>query len=979
MAVKTREERLRDVLDAFIQEFPSLEEARKDLGGLTEARSAKKAVGRKGHWYQKARVIFGKEERGGGESISWYDILARLVMNASWFENIDDARAFCEEVRNQGRETARAKVLARCKEKREKRLDVVLAAFKKAFPSLEYARNNLDALREGNVRPKKGERGHFYYQAIQLFSKVKGRVGSWHDDALPELMLRAGWFRTLDEAKAFADASRETSRKKSKSKRRSMVEQEIITAFVKEFLSLEKAKADLGRLSAARARKIGNGAGANWFFCAANFYKKTGGKTGSWYSDALPWLAFRAGWFDSIEKAREFGDEVRNQAVKTRGHRACRLSEAEVVGAFVEEFKSLETVRKNLGRLSADEVKDMGWYNPARSLFKGSRGGKPRPGSWYGDILPKLVVKAGWFKTIEEAQGFSKSVEAHYATIAWRRITEKRLKKRDVRLIEEFRKDFPSLDEVRWNPARLGEGRVCNRRWHSAAVRVFRGPDNKRRGNWYTDILPYVMMKAGWFTGIAEAKAFGQEVKKRYRQQTYGKSAAPVRTESSAPPHPAKSDSKMQRKYAIVIATLRSARGASFEGISSCLSLDATAANTNGNGNGMARAVVIDAAPAGRQLTPGELVRLNMMTENWGGDLAEAYASAFAYIAPYLTTRLLMLHMLRLSKERTLPELNEGASFMSGPGEVYGALQDLRAEIEKGGMNVPKVVDVDAEKDMLNKSKNPIRLLSVLPDSPLAPGSLDFVECSSLYQFNPRKHPTIARDTLTEAARVLKYNGALILTSTVKRFSATFEEGLRKLGFDIVAPANTRLELSEETKAKVAAAMGEEVLGKAVDASKRTYHLIAIKSARPGGDAPAGMFGFERPKAALPEEARTMATQARRFDRDRKASTEAAVHNMGSFAAMMERLEPDSHERNAVLIQTILSKYLLDPKVRKPECGPDELLENAGKIAEEVRWANGTEKEKYYIYLRRAAETHRAKLDASARTRRASTCQAKTG
>lgn len=301
---------------------------------------------------------------------------------------------------------------------------------------------------------------------------------------------------------------------------------------------------------------------------------------------------------------------------------------------------------------------------------------------------------------------------------------------------------------------------------------------------------------------------------------------------------------------------------------------------------------------------------------------------------------------------------------MSGPGEVYGALQNLGGLLSAQGIALPKLIDIDAEPDMLSISKNPEKRLARLPESGIGAGSLDFVECSSLYQFHPKRYPTIVADTLNEAHRALSVGGALLLSSTGKHFGEKFEEALNLMGFDIVTSANTRLELSLAAQDSIEAGMGQAVLGKCLRATADAYYLVAVKSGREPQIAPAEWLSFERLSAGLPAEVKPALGLSRKLGGDVAAGDDSAVRNAERLANLLFSYLPEQHGKHAVLIQALLDKYALSPKPFKPT--DDKVLENSVRLRNELDAltisSKGSSEEKYFILLRRMAQTHCTKL-----------------
>ncbi len=976
-----------EVVAGFRRDFPSLEAARGDPASLGFVSVLEKAGGRAGHWLSPAQRFFSGKRYTQGQ---WYDaVLPGLMFRAGWFSSLDEARTFAGEVKRacyvRGLKRLSKRMLSMSEEE-------VVAGFRRDFSSLEAARADLTCLGHKRIHDAAAvRRGHWYVPSRHIFKRADGKPGRWYEDVLPALAVRVGWFSSLDEARAFGSVVREacevTGRRKAVEARRVIGSDALVAGFRRDFPSLEAASIDLVCLGREQVERAARADAGHWFHSARSVFNSRGRKQGDYYLDVLPGLAVRVGWFSSLDEAEAFARRVRVAcrvaAARTRFEESRAAINDKIVSAFKNDFPSLAEAESDLTCLGfsaasvAARAKDVSWFYLARTFFTSQR--KSQAG-YYNDILPNLVLLAGWFASLDEARAFSARVKAACDSVGRRKQGESRSRKLELETVAAFKRDFPSLADARRDLTRFKNSVIdaiaakTSRHWSRSAVSLFKQPNGKP-GRWYKDVLPQLFFRSGWFASLEDARAFAVEVHVACEASRRRKQSATLKARGTPP-----ISNKRRRGYAVVVGTLQGeVQGTSFEPVNGLLSLNSVEARAGG-GNGLARVVITSPRTLRSSISPGELARLKMRTDDWSGKVAEVYAQAFPFIAPYLTTRLLLLHVFSLVREGRLPSLSEGASFMSGPGEVYGALQDLRAELERNGLRVPKITDVDAEKDMLAKSANPEKVCARLPSTPFGGASLDFVECSSLYQFHPKKHPTLVRDSLSEARRVLKHGGVLMLSSTGKKFGENFEEGLRRLGFDVVTPANSRLHLSDAVQDALRA-LDPRLLDKALNAVGETFYLVAVKSARTLVEAPAGSFVFENPKQDLPEEAMALARHARKFDEDIGQDGRAAS-NVALVERTLDALPPEAHARNAVLIQTVLSKYLLDSRPQKPK--EDEVMDNALRLEREagrvgVRSRSGdvsyragvqagsSDADKYFILLKRMAAGHVAKLREAAK------------
>lgn len=770
-------------------------------------------------------------------------------------------------------------------------------------------------------------------------------------------------------------------------------EDQLVRDFLKDFSSVEYLRMNLNKLGSREIQKIAKGKRKHWYHVSRSRFKTERGTLGRFFEEVLSNLMYLAGWFTSLERAKRYALVIK----KYKKRKACEkgankrrvLTKDDVIAGFKSDFHSLAYMKRNMHLLSSKvlERRFLGqantWYHASRSMFK-KRNGKQ--GTWYEDVLPGLMYGAEWFDSLEKAREFSYKIKLHNKRIGYYKALESRrrnekLKDRTVKQLEEKRQirikeiaakfliDFPSLEYAKNNVDRLtndalfraGEGK--KRHWFSLARCNFK-QENGKSGRLYEEIIPNVAYEAGFYDSVEEARELSKLVKdyvkgrigENHELAKWNRSKARQTKKEKIPDKRTSRQIREDRKYAIIIEILkRESRGdVSFEGIAEILSLGDLRIEDNLQER-MPRAVITSPGSVKSDYSQAELLRMKLFGRKKG--IAEAYADALPFIAPYLNARLLALHLISLVKQGKIDQLEHGVSLSSGPGRLFEAFEDLKRELG----SVLSVIDVDADYEMLARSRNPKKSVIELPRIPLKRESQDFVECSGAYQLSAKKDEMV--EMLNEAYRVLKRGAVFILSVVAKRFGPEFGEGLEALGFDIINPANTRLRLSEDAHERIGSMMGESVRAKALEATYNTYYIIARKSSRKREVVSGDQFLITAPKKELPEEVRTIAEQARRFDRD---GVDGRLRRIKCMESILEGFSPSFHARHAVLIQCIIQKFMNEPEstIRKPSSGADA-REMAAKLAEKAEYLVSKN-----MAMERIAKAHLRKISIAERNRR---------
>jgi hypothetical protein len=984
-------ERLKVAVNGFLQQFPSVDYVKENMEKLAHILIREEAANTPGHWYHPTRHYF--EGIGKGK---WYDdILPVLMHEARWFGSIEESREFSLQIRKKVSQIRYKKAA----ETRCIKQDVIVQEFLKDFPSLEYLKTNLDKVNTRRLSAiARGKKDHWYNVGRSRFKTERGTTGRCYDELLPKLMFLSGWFASLEDAKRYALEIKRYNKKKGGEKaarsKGILTEAEIIAGFKREFPSLEYAKKNMHLLIQKALSDKYLGGKNSWYYASYSKFKKRNEKHGKWYEEVLPGLMHGAEWFDSLEKAMEFSNEIvllgrrlkHAKALKTKDENeefkdkiARGLEEKrkerikEIVAKFLVDFPSLEYAKNNVERLictalyRAAKGNKRHWFTLARANFKQENGNNGRV---YEEVIPNLAYEAGFYESVEAAKELGELARSHVKEKIEGSHERKKEQRKKV-VIAQFKEYCPSLKHAQSNMSiltqihvqRIAGGNIGH--WYFKTKNIFTQPDGIQ-GRWYAEILPNLVLAAGWFRTMDEAKKFVAKVEEFGRglaRENISKarlgmeniSKARLGMEKKPPKKRTKRQIKEEREYAIVVERLRreAKSGVSYDGIGNLVRLHEVE-EADEIREGMPRAVISS------HITSRDIHRMRLSARKRKGAAAQ-FKAALPFLTPYLSARLLMLHVFGLIKKGKLVELREGISLMSGPGILHRALVDLQKELAYQRIEKPSVIDVESNEELIGQSENPQRLIAQPPAVPLKAESKDFVECSSLNEFRGKKNQGKIKDVIFESWRALKEQGVLILSSTSRMFGPQFSEGLMKLGFDIVEEANTRLRINKEAQERIKYNMGDMILAKVKGALHNTYFLIAKKSSRAHEQVSTDLFEFTRIQRELPEEARSISSLSREFDRDWNTTHLRVTMNIMAMAGFLNGLAPCTHSRHARLIQSVISKYMLEKPIIKPKI--NEVEDNAVRVATiaEHILAKG-EKDRYFLTLREMSRTHLTRL-----------------
>jgi len=529
------DERKRLVLTAFQKEFPTLEYAKQDLSRLSYAALKEMAKVTPSHWYTQSVSVF---KSPSGDSGRWYaDILPILMVESGWFKTIEEARVFTKDVRTF---VFAEKIVHSADQRRSFTKDEVVEEFKAEFKSIDYVRANPSKLSSSSVfNSAKGTSKSWLQTARAYFRAPNRGRGNWHNDVLPNLLVLSGWMANLDEAKAFSKEIRYSAVFVSK---QTSAQAEIVKAFKKEFRSLKKARKNLKNLSSKAVYNSAKGVKGHWYIQSLSAFRPPNQKGGNglWYTDILPALAFRARWFDTLEKAKVFSEEVRSfcaaEAKKHAHDASISYTKNEVIQAFKNEFVSIKRVKKDLTKLTFNEVcrknaSTAGWAQSARNQFKSPN---DKIGNWYADVLPNLLVEARWIKTLDEAKALSNDVKK----LGFSSSIHSKRSARAQEVIEAFKQEFGSFERARENLADFGYASVDRKasgisgHWFIVSQNVYKRAPNKL-GRWYADILPNLLVGAGWIKTLDDALAFADQVKEHVKHSFNEQRVANLKSKKS--------------------------------------------------------------------------------------------------------------------------------------------------------------------------------------------------------------------------------------------------------------------------------------------------------------------------------------------------------------------------------------------------------------------------------------------------------------
>ena len=192
--------------------------------------------------------------------------------------------------------------------------------------------------------------------------------------------------------------------------------------------------------------------------------------------------------------------------------------------------------------------------------------------------------------------------------------------------------------------------------------------------------------------------------------------------------------------------------------------------------------------------------------------------------------------------EITFPKkvISEG----SGPSLLYDAYKSLEDVVKKSGFGIPLIYDRDFSPVMLEKGKNPNKILGDMTgkNSTVQDGEFDMVDNESISLL---RNPDEVKSCLLEANRILRPDGLMELIVKNMRFIEQFYTGLEKIGFEVLSQKNEGFAVSKAFRKELHGALGEHYADSYANKLASTYLIIARKKDKPQDTVSADKFWFE--------------------------------------------------------------------------------------------------------------------------------------
>jgi len=560
---------------------------------------------------------------------------------------------------------------------------------------------------------------------------------------------------------------------------------------------------DLGKLTRKYAKE-----NYDWYETA---YKSFCGKPKSWYGGLFEKLLMEVRGVSEKEakeivgRVRELGKKPARVAAKKR----LKYTIEEVKEKFRELTGEVDfTSEDDLKRLVFDVVKDAGWLSSAGTIFTGTAM------NWYG-ALEKLLVEVRGLSE-EEATEIVGKVRAIGKT------TQKNLKYNEEEVKEKFRGLTEGMDFT--NEGNLGKltrkYAKENYDWVYTAGNLF----GKGHHDWYGALEKlFVEVK-----GLSEKEA----------TEIVGRVKAIGRRSN-----------RNQKLILVDSQTVVNGRSIDLSPMAQVIDATENAAmnGTTIESSGVQR-VVLSSKHAPQKPSDAQRMRLEVGRPDWN-KLAGDYSKHLGQIAPFVVVHLAIDKLVQLAKKRVVEWPKRVLSQASGPSSFLSALTRLKGKIESAGFEVPKVVDLDLSREMLERGANKgSQIHGNVRAVPLVSGSVSMVENITVYQF---RNPELVKDALVEANRVSEKGGVLLLTTVKRPLDERFHDALRDIGYEPLTAPGEALLPSSEFLENVEATLGEDFAQRVKNKTREWYILVAVKKEEVTGEVDAEQFRLRKSRKAI--------------------------------------------------------------------------------------------------------------------------------
>jgi len=636
----------------------------------------------------------------------------------------------------------------------------------------------------------------------------------WRSAALNHFGEKYSWHSTLKALfmEAFGKSESEAEelvKKIDRSGRNSKyTKEEIIVKFreLLEGINLE-SDADLIKLSLKHAE-----ANYDWFFTSCSFFGRYGG---DWYP-TLKHLLIEVGKKsenDAELLVTKIIDIGRKETGKIVGARVLKYTKEEVEKNFRELLSTLDlTSKEDLAKLMTTYARyHYDWWASASTHF----GAKPRRQDWYTAIKNLFILVGG--KPEKEAEKLVKKIKK-----IGRKTRGMRFKYTKEEIKEKFRDLVKDLDLSKEEDLRKLSLRYAkkNYNWYYSASRQF-GAKGKE-GSWY------LALKTLLIEADDKSEKAAEEVIEQVLEAVKRKAGMKISASRN------KSGFTIVDEYVINCKS----NGIDYGPLVDILNENGedTIKTENGIRASKPEMVVLSTKQEKYDPSYAQQYRLKVAKADWD-KLAGEYRKNINKISSFVANRAKIIYLLNLYKKYVINWPSKVVSQASGPSVLHMCMRDLNKQLEKAGVEIPTIIDVDSSMEMLRHGKGQGLLQGDMTKMPLRNGSVDMIE-NVIFRGNKN----LVRDTVVEGARVLDVDGVMFLLSLKRPFTERFHETMEKMGFVSVSRPYEYLYPSETLMEQLSEKVGPDFAEKVREKMRNFYVFTAIKVGEAGYEAkPSGL------------------------------------------------------------------------------------------------------------------------------------------
>jgi len=225
-------------------------------------------------------------------------------------------------------------------------------------------------------------------------------------------------------------------------------------------------------------------------------------------------------------------------------------------------------------------------------------------------------------------------------------------------------------------------------------------------------------------------------------------------------------------------------------------------------------------------------------------EFVRLYMDTINNLSVYVMQRAKVCDLVNRVKRKEVELPNTILADGSGPSLLYEAYHSLADLIKLNKLNLPTITDRDFSPLMLEKGRNPNKILGEMneKDSSIPKESFDMVDNESITLL---RNENEVKNCLIEENRILKPQGLIELVTKNWKFKDDFYTGMGKMGFKVLSKKNEGFKVNDAFGKYLKDNFGEHYSDAYSNKLSNTHLILAKKIDNPDLTAPSKNFWFE--------------------------------------------------------------------------------------------------------------------------------------